>query len=85
MTAAGERDSLPTNIPLFDRRKDPDGVASLVPHMDHFYDNSQQTGIMRDLAIDMEILGEHLVLLGNQVRSPLCSLGTSAPTVSSRV
>lgn len=23
---------------------------------------------MRDLAIDMELLGEHLVLLGNQVR-----------------
>ncbi|KAJ8082257.1 hypothetical protein PM082_008104 [Marasmius tenuissimus] len=66
MTVAGERDSLPTTVPLFDRQKDPDGVALLIPHMDHFYDNSQQTGIMRDLAIDMEILGEHLVLLGNQ-------------------
>lgn len=37
-----------------------------MPHMDHFYDNSLQTGLMRDLAIDMELLGEHLVLLGNQ-------------------
>jgi hypothetical protein len=37
--------------------------------MDHFYDNSLQTGLMRDLAIDLESLGEHLVLLGNQVIS----------------
>lgn len=36
--------------------------------MDHFYDNSLQTGLMRDLGIDLEILGEHVVLLGNQVR-----------------
>ena len=36
--------------------------------MDHFYDNSIQSAQMRDLAIDLELLGEHLVLLGNQVR-----------------
>ena len=35
--------------------------------MDGFYDNSLQSGLMRDLAIDLEILGDHLVLLGNQV------------------
>jgi len=35
--------------------------------MDHFYDNSIQSAQMRDIAIDFEILGEHLVLLGNQV------------------
>lgn len=35
--------------------------------MEHFYDNSIQTGLMCDLAIDLEILQEHLVLLGNQV------------------
>lgn len=46
---------------------DPEGAASHVPHMNHFYDNSLQTCLMRDLAIDMEVLGEHLVLLGNQV------------------
>lgn len=40
---------------------------SHIPHMDHFYDNSLQTGLMRDLVIDLEMLGEHLVLLGNQV------------------
>lgn len=35
--------------------------------MEHFYDNSLQTGLMRELAIDLEVLGEHVVLLGNQV------------------
>ena len=57
----------PTIIPLFNPSQDPDGVSSHVPHMDHFYDNSLQTGLMRDLAIDLELLGDHLVLLGNQV------------------
>jgi len=50
----------PIHIPRFDPSLDPEGVASHVPHMDHFYDNSLQTGLMRDLAIDF-------VLLGNQV------------------
>jgi len=54
-------------IPRFDPSQDMEGVASHVPHMDHFYDNSLQTGLMRDLAIDLEVLGEHVVLLGNQV------------------
>ncbi|KAM5545989.1 hypothetical protein V8D89_000115 [Ganoderma adspersum] len=54
-----------TFIPFFDRSQDPEGVSH-IPHMDHFYDNSLQTGLMRDLAIDLEVLGEHLVLLGNQ-------------------
>ncbi|KAH7915875.1 AAA domain-containing protein [Hygrophoropsis aurantiaca] len=54
------------SIPLFDAAEDREGVASHVPHMDHFYDNSLQTGLMRDLAIDIEVLGEHVVLLGNQ-------------------
>ncbi|PIL28944.1 hypothetical protein GSI_08991 [Ganoderma sinense ZZ0214-1] len=54
-----------TFIPFFDRSRDPEGVSH-IPHMDHFYDNSLQTGLMRDLAIDLEVLGEHLVLLGNQ-------------------
>ncbi|KAG7095577.1 hypothetical protein E1B28_006310 [Marasmius oreades] len=65
-TVANESESKATIVPLFDAKKDAEGVASLVPHMDHFYDNSQQIGLMRDLAIDMELLGEHLVLLGNQ-------------------
>ncbi|KAF8150343.1 AAA domain-containing protein [Pholiota molesta] len=45
----------------------PEGAASHIPHMDYFYDNSLQTGLMRDIAIDLEILGEHIVLLGNQI------------------
>jgi hypothetical protein len=57
----------PTRIHRFDLSLDPEGVASHVPHMDHFYDNSLQTRLMRDLAIDLELLCEHLVLLGNQV------------------
>lgn len=36
--------------------------------MEHFYDNSIQTGLMKDIAIDLEVLNEHVVLLGNQVR-----------------
>ncbi|KAH8980661.1 AAA domain-containing protein [Lactarius akahatsu] len=53
-------------IPRFDASQDPEGAASYVPFMDHFYDNSIQSAQMRDLAIDFELLGEHLVLLGNQ-------------------
>ena len=59
--------SEPIQVPCFERSQDPEGVASHVPHMDHFYDNSLQSGLMRDMAVDIEILGEHLVLLGNQV------------------
>ena len=57
-------------IPRFDVTQDPEGVASHIPHMDHFFDNSIQTGLMRDMAVDLELLGEHLVLLGNQVGLP---------------
>lgn len=53
-------------IPAFDASRDPEGVKTHVPHMDHFYDNSLQTGLMRDMAMDLD-MGEHLVLLGNQV------------------
>lgn len=55
-----------TRIPRFEASRDPEGAASHVPFMDHFYDNSIQSAQMRDLAIDFELLGEHLVLLGNQ-------------------
>ena len=60
------------SISCFHPSKDLDGVASLVPHMDNFYDNSLQSGLMRELAIDLEILGEHPVLLGNQVSMSRC-------------
>ncbi|KAI0265323.1 AAA domain-containing protein [Gloeopeniophorella convolvens] len=55
-----------TRVPRFDAVQDPEGSASYVPHMDHFYDNSIQSAQMRDLAVDFELLGDHLVLLGNQ-------------------
>jgi len=61
------RNHLPTFIPRFDPGEDREGVATYVPHMDHFYENSLQTGLMKDLGVDLELLGEHLVLLGNQV------------------
>ncbi|TFK52963.1 hypothetical protein OE88DRAFT_1733940 [Heliocybe sulcata] len=55
-----------TVIPQFDATHDPEGAASHIPYMEHFYDNSLQTGLMRDVAIDIEVLKEHVVLLGNQ-------------------
>ncbi|KAJ6597514.1 AAA domain-containing protein [Mycena vulgaris] len=58
--------SYSTSVPLFNVAEDPQGVKSHVPYMDHFYDNSLQTELMRDLAVDLELLGEHVVLLGNQ-------------------
>lgn len=64
---SGVDDASDVAIPLFISSQDEEGAASHVPHMSHFYDNSLQTALMRDLAIDMETLGEHLVLLGNQV------------------
>lgn len=62
------RETEDTRIPRFDATRDLEGVASHVPHMEHFYDNSVQSAQMRDLAVDFELLDEHLVLLGNQVR-----------------
>ena len=62
----GEKQFPPTKVNLFKASEDPSGVASHVPHMDHFYDNSLQTGLMRELALDLEVLNQHIVLLGNQ-------------------
>ncbi|XP_006455343.1 hypothetical protein AGABI2DRAFT_226806 [Agaricus bisporus var. bisporus H97] len=64
--SSGGEKTYPAIIPRFPASEDPEGVSSHVPHMDHFYDNSLQTGLMRDLAIDLELLKEHVVLLGNQ-------------------
>ncbi|KAF7319254.1 hypothetical protein HMN09_00262900 [Mycena chlorophos] len=58
--------SFSTAIPLFNVADDRQGVKSHVPYMDHFYNNSLQTELMRDIAVDLEVLGEHVVLLGNQ-------------------
>ncbi|KJA23810.1 hypothetical protein HYPSUDRAFT_137004 [Hypholoma sublateritium FD-334 SS-4] len=64
--SSGGEETKSTSIPLFDATQDLEGSTSHIPHMDHFYDNSLQTGLMRDIAIDIEILGEHIVMLGNQ-------------------
>lgn len=59
--------SLPDySIPLFDPTVDPEGSTSHVPYKSFFYHNSQQSGLMRDIATDIELLGNHVVLLGNQ-------------------
>ncbi|THH30493.1 hypothetical protein EUX98_g3701 [Antrodiella citrinella] len=65
-TDPSDLNTVPILIPRFDATLDAEGIASHVPHMESFYDNSLQTGLMRDLAIDLEVLGEHVVLLGNQ-------------------
>ncbi|KAM0790964.1 hypothetical protein ACM66B_004269 [Microbotryomycetes sp. NB124-2] len=54
-----------TAIPLFDMKQDSMG-ASHVPYMNNYLDNSQQTALLRDIAVDLEMLGEHVLLLGNQ-------------------
>ncbi|KAI0342455.1 hypothetical protein BDW22DRAFT_1330827 [Trametopsis cervina] len=64
--APSGHDATPVQIACFNAAEDAEGTASHIPHMNNFYDNSLQTALMRDLAIDMEVLGEHLVLLGNQ-------------------
>lgn len=52
-------------IPLYDMTLDPTG-SSHVPFMNNYLDNSGQTALMRDIATDLEVLGEHVLLLGNQ-------------------
>lgn len=53
-------------IPLFDAATaDPEG-ASHVPYMNNYLDNSNQTGLMRSLAMDLVALNEHVLFLGNQ-------------------
>lgn len=48
------------------REHDPEG-ASLIPNAHgSFFHNTQQTGLMYSFAQDLEILGEHLLLMGAQ-------------------
>jgi hypothetical protein len=72
------------HVPIFNVAEDPQGVRSHVPYMDHFYDNSLQTELMRDLAVDLELLGEHVVLLGNQVCLTCLVLGLVLMRVAPR-
>ena len=48
------------------REKDPQG-ASLIPHAHgSFFHNAQQTSLLYSFAQDLEVLGEHLLLMGAQ-------------------
>ncbi|VDB87134.1 unnamed protein product [Peniophora sp. CBMAI 1063] len=59
-------DLSPLTLPYYTTASDPEGASSFVPHMTHFFDNSLQTSLMRDLGVDLCVLNEHMVLLGNQ-------------------
>ncbi|KAJ7715500.1 hypothetical protein B0H14DRAFT_3522620 [Mycena olivaceomarginata] len=52
--------SYSTSVSLCIVAEDSQGVKSNVPSIDHFYDNSLQTELMRDVAVDLELLGERL-------------------------
>lgn len=61
-----EPSSPPDIVPLFDvDQHDPEGKL-LVPTMKSFYDNPDQTALLKAMAEDLHILGEHLLLMGNQ-------------------
>ncbi|SCZ96734.1 BZ3500_MvSof-1268-A1-R1_Chr4-1g06667 [Microbotryum saponariae] len=53
-------------VRLFDLKTHDALGSSYIPYMNNFLDNSQQTALMRDIAVDLELLGEHVLLLGNQ-------------------
>ncbi|SPO39671.1 uncharacterized protein PSFLO_05152 [Pseudozyma flocculosa] len=55
-------------VPRFDvDRLDPDGGAALVPDLGgSFYNNPQQSALLLSFAEDLELLGEHLLLMGSQ-------------------
>lgn len=54
-------------VPRYDANAhDPDGLH-LVPSLGNsFYNNNTQSLILRDLAIDLQVMSEHLLLMGNQ-------------------
>ncbi|GAA5944071.1 H(+)-transporting V1 sector ATPase subunit E [Sporobolomyces koalae] len=52
-------------IPLFCPTDDPDNMSH-VPHMTTYLDNQTQTVLMRDIAVDLELERQHILLLGNQ-------------------
>ncbi|KWU41842.1 hypothetical protein RHOSPDRAFT_30334 [Rhodotorula sp. JG-1b] len=53
------------SIPRFDLGHDEAG-ASHIPFVPGYLDNAQQTRYLRDIAVDLEVLGQHILLLGNQ-------------------
>jgi MoxR-like ATPase len=57
----------PVVVPLYNVDKaDPEG-KHLIPTLgSSFYNNNTQSLLLRDLAIDLQVMGEHLLLMGNQ-------------------
>lgn len=58
-----DKQSSRIEVPLYEPEKvDPQGLNQ-IPQIDHFYDNAEQSLLMRDMAIDLQIMGEHLLLM----------------------
>ncbi|GAA6012821.1 hypothetical protein JCM10207_005374 [Rhodosporidiobolus poonsookiae] len=53
-------------IPLFDQQASDPAGAPHVPFMESYHDNSQQTRLMLDIATDLTLLDQHVLLLGPQ-------------------
>lgn len=63
---ANEASGSAERVPLFDvDQHDPEGKL-LVPTMTSFYDNPDQSALLKAMAEDLHVLKEHLLLMGNQ-------------------
>lgn len=58
----------PVRVPLYDvASKDAEGGSRLIPSIGTgFYNNPTQSALLRDLAVDLHVVGEHILLMGNQ-------------------
>lgn len=62
----GNREASEVRIPIFNpEQADPDG-KDLIPTMSSFYNNPTQSLLMREIALDLEKLNQHVLLMGNQ-------------------
>ncbi|KAH9809964.1 AAA domain-containing protein [Melampsora americana] len=52
--------------PIERELKDGQSDQGLIPEMSWFFENREQNGLIRDIGIDLMLMGHHLVLLGNQ-------------------
>lgn len=65
-TSQGDTSLSEIRIPIFNVEKnDPDG-KDLIPTMSSFYNNPTQSLLMREIALDLEKLDQHVLLMGNQ-------------------
>lgn len=57
----------PVRVPVFNADSQDAQGKHLIPTLGNsFYNNNTQSLILRDLAVDLQIMGEHLLLMGNQ-------------------